>query len=850
MNQVSPPKYSCTSEWEEIFTEDPENRSRVVWIQSKNYLNVTGQSLYLNAINRQSISFYKCCLRHQKEGVLVYPTRDLSITSLLALEGMYYNYDNKQRFNGRDKILIISSRLSLRNEIRDCFKMLKAGSLPIYYELFPVARITSNGGFNRFSDLKKTKVEPKVYISPNLDTLPAKYLAEQIFSVIVEADQFWDSDKDKELRNWITGSNIPHLFWIAADPTPPHFYNLIESRLLPYWGWNTGELKADSQFDESSLKAGDFDINQFFCQNYDEIQNKFSGIIKVIVPVKEDHLNKEFRKCRKIYFQLLESARKNRLNSGISFAHRYIGCINALEETISPLSYSEKHLEGRWGYTSAIRSLKILASQAESIKKESPFFSTYAIDAVDRLNDIYHYMLEKKNGKYLVILEIINEALQNNKKMVIVAKNGIYRLALEDYLIKEKNLNILELNEKGIYFSSIDDISRAFNDIGAVTTCILYGCPRYYNNFILSLAKAERLGIIVYESEIPFLMTMLNVIDDNKNIFSSEKKGKSISDILSSQRLTNYILNYPLNSSKEDLGSKIITISPTDAEMRDFTYESIMSDFFMEELDIENECAEDFDIDDVLSEKDNRNTVPAIKVSFSSGKSILLRVNKQVQVFDSIRKKVNDITASSLVKNNILILVENSTKKTIVSSIISKVRSDPKMTTVIFYQKYWIKCLRDGVFEQKDTPNTLLEKLQERGAKSPETPTAVYLWLKEAVLGPQDPENIRRIGEIYNKELLIRDWKLVAAAIKRLRGIHRGLARKLYHLIPEAAIEYDNQESENTIIDEELELSLEDFRNSISLEIVTSCEKVGEIPLCQLDKLNFDAQGKNDNKKC
>ncbi|MPL77880.1 hypothetical protein SDC9_23740 [bioreactor metagenome] len=849
MDHFSPPEYSCTSDWEEIFTEDPDNRSRVVWLQSKKYLNITGQPLYLNAINRQSICFYKCCLKHKKEGLLIYPTHDLCITSLLALEGLYYNYANKHEFDGKDKILIISSRVSLRNEIREYFKMLKAGSLPIYYQLFPVARVTSNGGFNRFSDLKKTNVEPKLFISPNLDALPAKNLAEQIFCVIVEADSFWDSNKEDVLRNWIAESNIAHLFWIASDPTPPYFYKLIESKQLPYWGWNAEELKIDSQFDESSFKAGDFDKNQPFCQNYDEIQNKFSGIIKVIVPVKEDYLNKEFKKCRKTYFQLLESARKSRLNSGISFAYRFIGCVNVLEETISPLSYSEKQLEGRWGYTSAIKSLKILESQAESIKKESPFFSSYAIDAVDRLKAIYHYMLEKKSGKYLVILEIINEALQNNKRIVIIAKNGIYRSALEDYLIKEKNHNILELNENGIYFSTIDDISRTFNDIGAVTTCVLYGCPRYYNNFILSLSKTERLGIVVYESEIPFLKTMFNVIDDMKNILSSEKKGKSVSGILSSQRLTNYMLNYPSPSSKQDSRSKIITICPTDAELGDFTYKSIMSDFFMEELDIENECAEDFDTDDVLSEneKDYRNTVPAIKVSFSSGKSILLRVNKQVQIFDNIRMKVKDITASHLAKNHILILVENSTKKTISSSIISKVRSDPKMTAVIFYQKYWIKCLSDGMFEYNDTPNTLLEKLWEKGAKSPETPTAIYLWLKEAVLGPQDPENIRRIGEIYNKELLIRDWKLVAESIKRLRGIHRGLARKLYHLIPKAAIEFENQESENTIIDEELELSLEDFRNSISLEMVISCEKVGDIPISQLDKLNFNTQGKYDN---
>lgn len=844
MSKFSPSKYVCSSEWEEIFTEDPENRSRVVSILSKKDLNINDKPIYLNAINRQSISFYRCCLRHKKEGVLVYPTHELSITPLVALEGLYYNYHRKQEFGGRDKILVISSRLSLRNEIRECFKTLKAGSLPIYYELFPVGRVKLNGEIVKFSDIKNLKIAPKLYVSPNLNTLPAKNFSEQIFSVIVESDSYWNQEKDDALREWIRDAHIPHLFWIATDPISPHVHKLIESKRLPYWGWNAEELEVDSQVDESNLKSGKFDLDQIFCQNYTEIKNKFSGITKVIVPVKEDYLNKTFKECRKIYIQLLRTAKRTNLSSGIAFAYRYIGCVNALEETISPLSYSEKHIEGKWGRCTTSRMLELLATQAEYINKECAFFSSYSEGAVDKLNNIYRYMLDKNTGKHLVILEIIKEALENHKKIVIVAKNDIYRIALEDYLIKEKILNIQELNDKGIYFSSVDDISNTFNNITQITTCVLYGCPRYASRHILSLAKAERLGIVVYESEIPFLMTMLTELDNNIDFFSSYKKGNSIRPVLSSSKSRSYISKRPINSSKTDQKSTIITLNPTDADMGEFTYDSIISDFFMQELNIESESTDYFDPATTPSENGCKTAIPAIKVSFIGGKTILLNVKKRVQIYDSIKEKVRDVTASHLSKGHLLILVDNSTKKTLASSIISKIESDPKMLEVVFYQKYWIKCLNEGYKKNNDTPKTLLDKLHEYGAKTPNTPGAVILWLNEAILGPNDFENIRRIGEIYGNDLLIRDWKLISASITRLRGIHVSLARKLNNLIPKAGIECDIRESENTIIDEELELSLEDFRNSISLERIISCEKVGEVHLSLLDRVEFSSGDK------
>ena len=60
-------------------------------------------------------------MESSKDALLVYPSSKLNITSLLALEALYWKIYDKNRPN----LLIISDRLELREEIKTYFKSFR-----------------------------------------------------------------------------------------------------------------------------------------------------------------------------------------------------------------------------------------------------------------------------------------------------------------------------------------------------------------------------------------------------------------------------------------------------------------------------------------------------------------------------------------------------------------------------------------------------------------------------------------------------------------------------------------------------------------------------------------------------
>src|SRR2546428_10457588 len=109
------------------------------------------------------------------------------------------------------------------------------------------------------------------------------------------------------------------------------------------------------------------------------------------------------------------------------------------------------------------------------------------------------------------------------------------------------------------------------------------------------------------------------------------------------------------------------------------------------------------------------------------------------------------------------------------------------MIEVVAYQRSWIEALRNGREEQRDTPSSLLRKLQAKGSKI-HTAVAVHLWRKGVIIGPEDRADIRRLGEIYGAKILVEKVNTIYAAVERLRTIPRNLAHKLpYPITPRRA---------------------------------------------------------------
>lgn len=125
--------------------------------------------------------------------------------------------------------------------------------------------------------------------------------------------------------------------------------------------------------------------------------------------------------------------------------------------------------------------------------------------------------------------------------------------------------------------------------------------------------------------------------------------------------------------------------------------------------------------------------------------------------------------------------------------------------------------------------NGLLQYLRARGSNL-STSLALSFWLQGETLCPQDPEDLRRVAEVLNMEFVRAHHKRIYRAAERIRGLHRGLANRLNHWLAHYATGLaDGHEGIDTddLIDKELGLSFEDFRNSL---LVLRVEAVRTIP--------------------
>lgn len=809
--------------------------SSILWSLDNGYLNYSGQSIYLHSVNIQSLLFFKSALVKNQPGVLVYPSSRKTITPLLALEALYYRLHENKLPSGRNRLVIFSSRVELRRELRDHFTSFKAGGMPLYLNSFPIGRATANGKIEKI--VSKT-AEPRLIISPGIAALPKDDVAQNIFGVILEATPDVKEDQAEQILRWISFHKIPFIFIVSSDPPTELARKLIDKKFV-YWGWNTESLAEDCEKDELNLETGVFNVDQPFCKNYKEIRNKGLGVKKIIIPVKEQNLNQILINLRKDYQELARASDSMNCASGTEVANRYLGCIYALEELTSPLAYAEIELGRRWGTIPVNRRISALRNNCESIRGEEPLFSSFAIRSSNNLLEAYRYMADKKTGKHPIIIQIIKEALANGKSVLFMSKNDAHNEALKSYLEIEKGMDINQLKQQRIDFVSVNALYRSSSDVNIVDTCILYGCPRYYQRDVLSYAKAKSIGIIAYESEIPAIKYIQNETDKVQNLFSDICK-TDIAERLIGVRYARKTQKIKPEVKKSE--TELVIIDPQDAEMGDFTPKEIFSDFLSLDWRIDTEYANEAEARsaDHRLGKECSEIITAAQISLPGNRYIKIHAEKLVQIYDESTEKIKDRLARNLKKGDLLILIENSTRKSLAESVIGKVESHPAMMEVVVYQKAWIHYLKQGLEESGDTFMDVIRKLQEHGARNPSTPAAIFHWVNGAIIGPKDLENIRRIGIIYDKPFLVAKFKEIANAVQRLRSIHRSLAVRLNKLIPQAGIEADRNDIGNTVIDEELDLYLEDFANIVSIERVESVEIVSNVLSGDLERVMFN----------
>jgi hypothetical protein len=110
-------------------------------------------------------------------------------------------------------------------------------------------------------------------------------------------------------------------------------------------------------------------------------------------------------------------------------------------------------------------------------------------------------------------------------------------------------------------------------------------------------------------------------------------------------------------------------------------------------------------------------------------------------------------------------------------------------------------------------------------------------WAAGEVLGPLDPQDIRRVGEVIGSEWLQANWRSVGAALFAVRSGHRVLGRRITQIIQKAAIGEHEISAKDRDFLSQLGITmgrLQDAVTVLTVEQVTS--EAGMVPV---DRIGF-----------
>jgi hypothetical protein len=224
----------------------------------------------------------------------------------------------------------------------------------------------------------------------------------------------------------------------------------------------------------------------------------------------------------------------------------------------------------------------------------------------------------------------------------------------------------------------------------------------------------------------------------------------------------------------------------------------------------------------------------ATRVHFEHGWYALFAADDTVNVVRGV--DFDERYVRSLKVGDRVLLIHGQRRQSLYDLIISRVHRHPSIELHLALIRRWQEDLLvafERWCQQRNSPDELrsygtrdasglLRRMQARGSHLT-VPLTLYFWLKRSVLCPQDEEDLRRVAETLDMKFVQQHYKRISHAATRLRGIHRGLSRKLNDWLRAQAAggEHNNDDD---VIDGDLGLTFGDIRSSLQILPVVQIE--------------------------
>jgi hypothetical protein len=799
--------------------------SQLAWSTSEGILNYGGKSVVFHTIDRELLLLCDGATRKEMDLAIIYPVRETSLLVPIAVETLYA----LMSYNQRKSILLITRKF----DVREHYKDLRANDMHIHEDVFRLCIIKRDGSFRRMR--QRSGYRPggndRFFLTTSVNYLPNDEISKDINTVIIDLSSGVSNEELEILKTWSYSKGVKNTIYMETDPYSAHI-DFIKKNGISLWGWDNESLKNEFEEDIQSVEsdATKYD-NPFSCSFY-SISNLIRGVSKTVIEERDDEIDQLMMDALKLYYTLKKEAQKTG-DIGIRNAtYCFLSVLFSFERMTAPLKYVESEREISYFCRTIDELIESLENYTDAIYKKDELLGSLFSKTDTICRKLYGKFNDGLGFKPQKIAELIDEAIKQKKKTLVICYSDTYMRALISYLEDKYEMSEDYLKQNGIEFSSLRNCEN-----GNYDQCIFFGhLPRKFR-YLIRITSSKEAIFLVYPAERALLMHQLKADrsyfgtlypNHNKSSIIEKITGVRVADKQELQRETEdsviLLSNQEIEARHESISAEFQPIFHSVTNDEEFTAE-----FYDEQSDFGIESESHMSGENIVNED-------CVKVSFQDGKRIVLRESKIVPVYIDFKSRIAYKKASALKSNDVLVVTNKGVKNDLTSTIIEMVDSHPSMKKINIMVKSWVYYLRKGMKKSGDDVDSLLSKLIEKGSKIT-TDSTVYFWGKGYVIGPRNPEDIKRIGEIYNFKFLIENYKEIYAAVRRLRGIHHSLLRRLSSAIPQAGVMSISAEDKNEIVDEELDLHLEDFLNIISLHRISKVESGIKAEVTKQDKI-------------
>jgi hypothetical protein len=134
-----------------------------------------------------------------------------------------------------------------------------------------------------------------------------------------------------------------------------------------------------------------------------------------------------------------------------------------------------------------------------------------------------------------------------------------------------------------------------------------------------------------------------------------------------------------------------------------------------------------------------------------------------------------------------LIVVAPEAREFIASRVLSARRDEERDSPADRTIRRWQQELATGIAQLGLAHADVLSRIRQLGSRRA-TSGVIRQWAAGEVLGPLDPQDIRRVGDVVGSEWLKENWRSVGAALFAVRNGHRVLGRRITQIIEKAAL--------------------------------------------------------------